>query len=785
MRRPVALSVFLSLLTALSTQLLQPSWSMDLTGMKPIGSAATFNKMDDGFIIDCADKSELRVQVLAPDLVRIRASFKKPLPSYDHSWAVEKTKWDGNCIKRVNLGGDVSTIETSDLRVAVDSKSMRISFYDAQSGQLINSDSMPIQHDPTSGAVAASKSLGFEEHFYGLGEKAANLDKRRSAFQMWSSDTPGYTSTTDPIYQSIPFYVGLAMDKGKDGKWLGNAYGIFFDNSHRTYFDFASTDPENVVFKADGGEINYYFIYGPCMKKVVGRYTELTGRMPLPPKWALGHQQSRYSYGNEQQIKDVVTRYRQEDIPLDVIHFDIHYMDGYRDFTWNRGRFPDPKGLMKWLADRGVKAVTIIDPGVKYEPGGNYSVYNEGTAKNYFLKKTNGQTYVGKVWPGDSVFVDYTLPEAARWWGDQHKTLLDIGVSGIWNDMNEPADFESRDGDKWRDVVNYDDGQYSKHDKMRNLFGFLECKATYEGLLRLRPNERPYIITRSGYAGIQRYATMWTGDSPSTWSALALSIPMFESLGLSGETFVGSDCGGYMYRCDGELLTRWYQIGFLSPFFRNHHAVDYYDQEPWRFGKRYEDIMRQYVQLRYHLMPYLYTVLAEAHETGLPWFRPLILEYQDDYNALNIDDQFMVGSALLVAPILQAGATTRDVYLPDGDWYNYFTGKKFKGGQYIRVHAPLDTVPMFVKAGSVLAVGPVTNHIAEQSKESVTYEVFPDDQGAAAGSLYIDDGATQAYLNGACEHVSLKYKDGRLTSVSLRDKTEQVIPASAIKDRSI
>lgn len=756
-----------------------PVQALDLSGMQKIGNVRKVVKNSDGITVDCEDDSQVLVKVLAPDLVRVRVGFKKPIPAKDNSWAIEKKSWEP-VSTTVNESNDSVSIETAEVRVVVNKAPMRISFYDAKTGQLINKDNQPMHYN-ANGSVAAVKALGFEEHFYGLGEKAARLDKRRESYQMWSMDMPGYVLGTDPIYQSIPFYIGHVMDRNQVGEWKGTAYGIFFDNSHRTRFDLASGDPENVVFQADGGEMNYYFFFGPQMKKVVNRYTELTGRMPMPPKWALGHQQSRYSYGNEQQIKDVVERYREEKIPLDVMHFDIHYMDGYRDFTWNKERFPDPKGLMSWLGERGVKAVTIIDPGVKYEPGGNYSAYNEGVEKNYFLKKTNGDTYVGKVWPDKSVFVDYTLPEAAKWWGDLHKPLLDSGVAGIWNDMNEPADFDSRDGDKWKDVVNYDNGENSKHDKMRNLFAMLECKATYEGLSRLRPNERPYIITRSGFAGIQRYATMWTGDSPSTWDAMALSIPMFQSLGLSGQPFVGSDCGGYMGRCDGELLTRWYQIGFLSPFFRNHHAVDFYDQEPWRFGKRYADIIRKYVQLRYKLMPYLYTVLSEAHDTGVPWFRPLILEYQDDYNVLNIDDEFMVGDKLLVAPVVTKGGTARDVYLPAGEWYEYATGKKHGGARWINVQAPLDTVPMFVKAGTVLPIGVAGDYLAQTASAPISYEVFPDKNGSAIGALYEDDGISLAYQKGDSKSYELRFVSGKLMSGKSDEKEDREVPAASVK----
>jgi alpha-glucosidase len=301
--------------------------------------------------------------------------------------------------------------------------------------------------DPSAGTfVAASKRLGFDEHFYGLGEKAARLDKRRSSFINWNSDTPGYTEGRDPIYQTIPFYIGLQR---------GTAYGIFFDNSYRSYFDFGRSSQQRAWFGAEGGELNYYFFYGPSIKKILGRYTELTGHMQLPPLWALGNQQSRWSYYPDSMVEEVVKNYRERDLPLDVVHLDIDYMKRYRVFTFDSERFPDPKAFTEKLAQQGVKVVTIVDPGVKYQPqesaeaqtqlpksaNGRYYVFDQGLEKNYFQKKSNGELFIPKVWPGESVFVDYTLPDARNWWGDLHRFYIDHGVAGIWNDMNEPSDF--------------------------------------------------------------------------------------------------------------------------------------------------------------------------------------------------------------------------------------------------------------------------------------------------------------------------------------------------------
>ncbi|HKG80333.1 MAG TPA: TIM-barrel domain-containing protein, partial [Pyrinomonadaceae bacterium] len=386
--------------------------------------------------------------------------------------------------------------------------------------------------------------------------------------------------------------------------------------------------------------------------------------------------------------------------------------------------------------------------------------YDQGLEKNFLQRRSNGDLFVPRVWPGDSVFVDYTMPEARRWWGDLHRVYTDNGVSGIWNDMNEPADFVDQTGKNQLDVVSYDEGEKTTHAKNRNTFALLMARATYEGLERLQPDRRPYVITRAAYAGVQRYATMWIGDTNSTWDALSLNIPMFTSLGLSGEPFVGGDVGGFIGRGNGELLVRSYQISFLAPFCRNHKQNDGYDQEPWRFGKYYEDIIRKYLKLRYALLPFLYTTLEEAHRTGVPVFRPLLLNYQDDSNTYNLDDQFMIGEDLLVAPVLKPDVTRRLVYLPAGAWYDYWSNKRYTGGTMISIEAPLDVVPLFVRAGAIIPSGPSLNYIGEKPVDPITFNIYPDDKGAAAARLYEDDGLSPAYKSGAFRRTTFSARRG-------------------------
>jgi alpha-glucosidase len=752
--------------------------AQDITKLEKIGPVVSFTKSEKAVVFNCEDKSQVQVTLLAPDLVRIRAAFANPIPARDHSWAIAKTDWTTPRWSLSETPG-VVLITTDEIEVVVHRSPLLIELRDAKTHSLINADEQPMAYDgkgllkemmfdPQAGTfIAVAKKVGFDEHFYGLGEKAARLDKRRNSFVNWNSDTPGYTEGKDPIYQTVPFYTGLQN---------GSAYGIFFDNSYRSYFDFAKSSQQRVWFGAEGGELNYYFFYGPSLKKILNRYADLTGHMPLPPSWALGNQQSRWSYYPDTMVEEVVSEYRKRDLPLDVIHLDIDYMQSYRVFTWDRDRFQNPKGLSEKLGKQGVKLITIVDPGVKYQPvpksaaqitsitpelesqQQRYYVFDAGLEKKYFQRRQNGDLFIPKVWPGESAFVDFTLPAAREWWGGLHRAYTDNGVAGIWNDMNEPSDFVDQTGKNQIDVVSYDEGEKSTHAKNRNVFALLMARATYEGLERLRPNQRPYVITRAAYAGIQRYSTMWTGDTNSTWEALAMNIPMFTTLGLSGEPFVGSDVGGFMGRGNGELLVRAYQVSFLAPFCRNHKVIDGYDQEPWRFGKYYEDIIRKYLKLRYQLLPFLYTTLEEAHRTGVPLFRPLVLNYQDDPNTYNLDDEFMIGNDLLVAPVLKPDVTRRMVYLPKGMWYDYWTNKKYEGGTMIAADAPLETVPLFVRAGAIIPTGPELKYVGEKPADPITFNLYPDDKGSASVTLYEDDGISPAY----------KQDDFRRTTVSVK-----------------
>ena len=433
--------------------------------------------------------------------------------------------------------------------------------------------------------------------------------------------------------------------------------------------------------------------------------------------------------------------FRDLDIPCDAIHFDIDYMDGYRVFTWNDAKYGKPGDLIAEIKKQGFKTVTIIDPGTKVDP--DYFMCKEGEENGYFATDTQGTTYVNEVWPGDANYPDFGRRKVRDWWGKHHKFLVDIGVDGVWNDMNEPASFR---GGLPQDVVFHDEERTTNHAEMHNVYGHYMSRATFEGLQKLS-DKRPFVITRAAYAGTQKYATVWTGDNQSLWSHLQMMVPQLCNLGMSGFAFAGTDIGGFGADTTPELLTRWIEAAVFSPLFRNHSCQGTRRQEPWQFDETTIDAVRKTVKLRYRFIPYIYDLAHECEKTGAPIVRPLVYEYHADKHVRNISDEYMLGSFVLVAPVIAPGKEAREVYLPDGDWYDYYTGEKYSGGRYILADAPLDKVPVFIKAGAIIPVadGEIrsTEDITEDKISILTYP------GKGSFVHYQDDNETFAYRNGA------------------------------------
>lgn len=476
------------------------------------------------------------------------------------------------------------------------------------------------------------------------------------------------------------------------------------------------------------------------MPEILERYTYLTGTCPLPQKWTLGYHQSRWGYLNQKDMEEIANGMRDNDIPCDSIHFDIDYMQNYKVFTWNEDRYNgDAKAFLTKLKEQGFKPVTINDPGVKQEDG--YYIYEEGVENGYFAKTPEGDVYINAVWPGDAAYPDFGNPEVRKWWGEHQKFLLDKGVRGIWNDMNEPASFK---GPLPMDVVFTDEDEASTHEKMHNVYGHLMAKATYEGLKKL-DDKRPFVITRACYSGSQKYSTVWTGDNNSLWAHVQMAIPRLCNLGMSGLPFAGTDVGGFGADTTPELLSRWVQVGCFSPLFRNHSAIGGRRQEPWQFGEEVLNIYRKYVKLRYRLIPYFYDLFYEEEKTGAPIMRPLVFHYEKDEVARTCNDEFLLGSQMLVAPVVYRGMTKRMVYLPEGTWYDYWTDEKVAGPTWLVKDAPIDVCPIYVKAGSIIPMMEDQSYVGEKENDTLILGVYP---GEGEYDHYLDNGEDFAYRDG-------------------------------------
>ncbi len=739
--RLVLVGIFL-FASGLLTQAENPPPSFQAGGWSSIG-AMPAPIWDGRFLVFQGKQGTLAITPLSDEVVRVRFTTAKSF-GRDYSYAVVDHDLEAVAAK-VEIGSNITTLATASLRVIVQQAPLRISFANS-AGEILDAD------DPESGIAMAgdqfrvAKRLLDDEHVYGFGEKNGRLDKRGWQlggynYVMWNTDTYMHDSSTDPMYVSVPFYLVMRH---------GQAHGIFLDSTWRSFFDIGREEPNLLTFGAYGGDLDYYFINGPDPKKVIERYTALTGRMPLPPLWSLGYQQCRWSYYPESRVRLLADTFRQKKVPADGIWLDIHYMQDYKPFTWNRDRFPNPKKLISDLRAQGFHLVTILDghpPALK-----GYAPYDSGMAGNDFVKSPDGKVYEGPVWPSQagqhllSVFPDFSRPATREWWGSQYKSLLDAGVAGIWNDMDEPSVFDTPNGTMPDDVIFNNDGQPTTSREVHNVYGQLMTRSTFEGLSRLQPDRRAFVLTRSSFAGGQRYAAVWTGDATADWSSLRQSVSTLLGLGVSGFPFVGSDIGGFVRMPSAELCTRWLQVGVFYPFMRMHTEIATPDKEPWSFGWRYEAINKRAIELRYELLPYIYNVMQQASDTGVPVMRPLVLEFPGDEHAAAIDDEFMFGSDLLVAPVLWEGADSRDVYLPAGDWFDYWTGKRYAGNSTISIPVVLDSIPMFVRGGGFIFRQPVVQNTGQMPGNPLQVLIVPAAQSES--SLYEDDGESVAYRKG-------------------------------------
>jgi alpha-glucosidase len=694
-----------------------------------LGPLKSFSRHPGGISLLTAT-AELQISIWEAGVIRVQA--RKLSQEWEkHSYAVVgkpcPVDWT------LDESPEMLRIKTPLLAVEVLCNPVSVRFVD-HDGVVLSQDDPEFGTHWQGQEVAHYRKLHEGERFVGLGEKTGGLDRRGSSYINWNTDNFAYGTEADPLYLSAPFFIGLVNER---------IYGLFLDNTFKTTFNFGASSDRYSWISAEAGILDYYFFHASDIPGILQSYTKLTGATPLPPKWSLGFQQCRYSYYPDKELLSVARTFREKCIPADVLYLDIHYMDEYKVFTWHPERFPDPKGLCEQLKALGFRVAVIIDPGVKVESG--YAAYDSGVAGDHFATYPDGEAYQGQVWPGWSHFPDFTSESTRNWWSEQFDVLTDAGVEGFWNDMNEPAAW----GQHLPNAILFDwEGEGATHKKARNVYGMQMARATREGVEALMGNKRPFVLTRAGFAGVQRYSTVWTGDNVAYDGHMLAGVRLVNSLGLTGIPFAGYDVGGFVGESSPALFAKWLCIGAFTPFFRGHTMINSRDSEPWSYGEEVEDIARNYIGLRYQLMPYLYSQFDLATRTGMPVARSLAISnpFEPNTYSSNFYNQFMFGPSILVAPS-EPGRDLLKVWLPSGGWREMFTGLPYPGGQVHIVEQSLDRLPVFVKDSALIMAQSLVQHMDEMPTDLLTLHVYAGDANFELNH-YEDDGETNAHAAG-------------------------------------
>jgi alpha-glucosidase len=702
---------------------------------------------------------DLLIEVCSPDMLRFRYAVGGGF-SHSPSYAIAEMPRQGRVLFEVKETNDAVRVSTGKLLCIIAKKDLKLSILETETEMVLLEEAAPFEARSTILNGLEKQQLVWKAPtgttYLGLGDKTCSTNLRGHRLQNWNTDSFGFQKDTDPLYRSIPFYYALHM---------GKAYGIFLHNTWRSFFDFDAAGHGYTTFGTHGGEMDFFFIYGPELKQVSRRYMDLTGKPELAPLWSLGYHQCRWSYYPEARVKEVAEQFRKLSIPCDAIYLDIDYMMGYRCFTWNRKYFPEPKEMMDELRADGFQTVVMIDPGIRVDP--DYEVYKSGIEQDVFCRRSSGELMIGPVWPSHCVFPDYTDPKVRKWWAGLYRELYaGQGVSGFWNDMNEPAVFKINHMTFPDHVLHDCEGEGGDHRKAHNIYGQQMSRATYEGLKQHRPEKRPFVLSRATFSGGQRYAALWTGDNIASWEHLRLANIQCQRLSISGFSFVGTDIGGFVGTPSGELLVRWLQLGVFHPLFRVHsmgnnvdgasevaaelvqeaERLNRLDQEPWSFGDRYTELARKAIEFRYILLPYIYTAFQRCVSLGDPMLRPLAFYDQHDPAAVAREVEFIFGDHLLVCPVLRPGCRSLKAYLPLGQWFDFHQGTVYVGGQQVRLPVRADQIPVLVKAGAVIPTYPVQQHVHEKEILHVGLRAY---YGATSDSYwYVDAGEGYDYEKG-------------------------------------
>jgi alpha-glucosidase len=669
-----------------------------------------------------------RVVVYNEGIARITSSLEESFEDFSYAVIADPSRVNIN----IQDKAEFIEVRTENFILRIYKQPVRFSFFTL--------DERPInEDDPSFGTswigeqVTTYKRIQEGERFIGLGEKTGPLDRRGNGYQNWNTDNFGYQTDADPLYCSTPFYIGVHHHL---------SYGIFFDNSHKSFFNFGASNNRFASFYADAGEMDYYFIHDKNISKILNHYSFLTGMMEIPPLWSIGYQQCRYSYYPDKEVLNLARTFRDKDIPADTIVFDIHYMDKYKIFTWNKKDFSDPEQLIKELREMGFHVVVMCDPGIKQEAG--YKTFEDGVANDVFIKYPDGSYYAGQVWPGWCHFPDFTNPKTRTWWKEQFQEYVDLGIEGFWNDMNEIATW----GQMLPENIELDfDGNKGSMRKGRNLYGFQMARSTYEGAKELLKGRRPFNLTRSAYSGIQRYAAVWTGDNVAYDEHMILGVRLVNSMGLVGIPFTGYDIGGFVGDANNKLFARWISIGTFSPFFRGHSMINSRDSEPWAYGEEVEQISRNYIKFRYRMLPYIYSLFYEASKTGMPVQRSLAIDYTHDWKIYDglYQNQYMFGPSMLVIPV-ESNKEFVKIYFPDGEWFSLYDGKKYLGNNEVILECPVHRLPVFIKGGALIPMKPVLANTKMVSDQLILHAYVGSHNSSF--TFYEDDGTTFNYQNG-------------------------------------
>ncbi|MCM8532040.1 MAG: glycoside hydrolase family 31 protein [Lentisphaeraceae bacterium] len=742
---------------------MNPDYLLSLSTIK------SYKEFSDKLIFYIDDEL-LELSFLSSSITRVRISQGQKFIEAP-SVACIKNDWTHSSYK-VSETADRYLIKTEELEVHLTKNNFQISIKRNNGSSILEPyKDTPFYQYQNNFFTTTRKCLP-HEHIYGLGEKTGSLDRHGRSFVMKNKDVLApdpdkkiedliaekdedpLSTSFDPYYMSIGFYYRMHPNNLA-------AAGYFIDNPFPAKYSFDNQkNTSHITTTYSGGQYCEYFFSDPLIKNILADYTKLTGTISLPPLWSLGYHQCRWKKYNEVELLELATKQRESGSPCDVLWLDIDYMDEYRVFTWNEELFPDRQTLFKKLKEMGFRVITIVDPGVKYDQ--EYKVFQEARDNDLLCKCENGQIYIGQVWPGKTAFPDFSNKPCRDWWGKKNAEHIKEGIAGIWNDMNEPAT-----GSISPEAMRFsgeDDGNHP-HDRFHNEYGTLMAMSTIEGLKADNPDQRTFVLSRAGSPGIQRYAANWMGDNASRWDHLKMSLPMAMGLGLSGQPFVGADIGGFVEATNPELFIRWMQCGVFYPFCRNHndHPADQY---VWSFGTDVQEICKKFIELRYRLLPYIYTQFVKSHKTGSTILSPLVYDYQDDPAVREIDDQFLFGDDILVCPIMEPAVNSRTIYLPKGEWYDMNNHESITGPKWLNYDCKLDQIPWFLKAGKVIPMLKTAPQSTMNLKpeEIVLMLATPSQDGEYTSELYEDDGLTEAFHKDKFIHTqfSLKVSDNNI-----------------------